>query len=281
MIGRYAAATGALVVDTFRESLSRKIFWGFFGCSTVLMLLFLLVLHIDIVEGGVAAVKIFGHDFNAGQGMEIGEVVNAVLGGVSVFLFTAGLFFSVFASAGLIPTIFEPGRIELLLSKPISRPHLLLGKFLGTLAVIGCNLFYLVFGVWVILGLKTDIWQAGFLASASLAVYAFAVLLTVVLFVAVISRSAVLATMVTYFVMLLSGIFSQHENIGPYFNSQWPRDLVTGLYYVFPKLPGIGDMARLAFLGREIETWMPLVTSGVFAAVMLAASVFVFQRKDY
>ena len=185
MIGRYAAATGALVLDTFRESLSRKIFWGFLGCSTVLMLLFLLVLHIDIVEGGVAAIKIFGQDFNAGQDVEIGTVVNAVLGGVSVFLFTAGLFFSVFASAGLIPTIFEPGRIELLLSKPISRPHLLLGKFLGTLAVIGCNLFYLVFGVWVILGLKTDIWQADFLASASLAVYAFAVLLTVVLFVAV------------------------------------------------------------------------------------------------
>ena len=55
MISRYAAATGALVADTFRESLSRKIFWGFFGCSTVLMLLFLLVLNIDIVEGGVAA----------------------------------------------------------------------------------------------------------------------------------------------------------------------------------------------------------------------------------
>ena len=281
MIGRYAAVTGALVVDTFRESLSRKIFWGFFGCSTVLMLLFLLVLNIDIVEGGVAALKIFGQDFTGGQGVEIQQVVNAVLGVVAVFLFTAGLFFAVFASAGLIPTVFEAGRIELLLSKPVSRTHLLLGKFLGTLAVIGSNLFYLVFGFWAIMGLKTGIWKAGFVASASLAVYAFAVLLTVVLFVAVISRSAVLATMVTYFVLLLSVIFSQPENIGPYFNSQWPRDLVTGLYYVFPKIRGLADMARLTFLGREIETWMPLLTSGLFAAVMLAASVVVFRRKDY
>ena len=281
MIASFAAATGALVMDTFRESLSRKIFWGFFGCSTVLMLLFLLVLNVDIVEGGVAAITIFGQDFTGGQGAALGQVVNLVLGGVSVFLFTAGLFFSVFASAGLIPTVFEPGRIELLLSKPVGRSHLLFGKFLGTLAVIGSNLFYLIFGAWAILGLKTGIWQAGFLASASLAVFAFGVLLTVVLFVSVISHSAVLATMVTYFVMLLSGIFSQHENIGPYFNSQWPRDLVTGLYYVFPKLPGIGDMARLAFMGKEIETWMPLVTSGLFAAVMLVASVVVFARKDY
>jgi len=154
MITRYAAATGALVADTFRESLSRKIFWGFFGCSTVLMLLFLLVLNIDIVKGGVAAIKIFGQDFNGGQGVEIGQVVNAVLGGVSVFLFTAGLFFSVFASAGLIPTVFEPGRIELLLSKPVSRSHLLLGNFVGTLAVIGCNL--VLSNLWSLGGLGPE-----------------------------------------------------------------------------------------------------------------------------
>ena len=123
--------TVELVADTFRESFSRKIFWGFFGCSTVLMLLFLLVLNIDIVEGGVAAIKIFGHDVNNGQGVEVAQVVDGVLGGVAVFLFTAGLFFSVFASAGLIPTVFEAGRIELLLSKPLGRSHLLLGKVLG------------------------------------------------------------------------------------------------------------------------------------------------------
>ena len=276
-----SGVTTALVVDTFRESFSRKIFWGFLGCSTVLMLLFTLVLNIDIVEGGVAMVKIFGQEVKGGQAVEIDQVVNVVLGAVSVFLFTAGLFFAVFASAGLIPTVFEPGRIELLLSKPVRRSHLLLGKFLGTLAVIGSNLFYLVLGVWAILGLKTGIWKAGFLASASFAVFAFAVLLTIVLFVAVASESAVLASMVTYFVMLLSLIFSQHERLAPYFNSQWPRDLMQGLYYVFPKLYGIGDMARLAFLGREMETWMPLVTSGLFGVAVLAGSLWMFERKDF
>lgn len=281
MIRRAMGVTAALMIDTFRESFSRKIFWGFFGCSTALMLLFILVLHIDIVEGGVAAVKLFGREVRGAQGIEIGKIVDGVLGAVAVFLFTAGLGFSVFASAGLIPTVLEPGRIELLLSKPVGRSHLLLGKFLGALAVIGVNLFYLIFGVWIILGLKTGIWQTGFLASASFAVYAFAVLLTVVLFVAVLSESAVLATMVTYFVMLLSGIFAQHEHLARFFNSQWPRDLMEVLYYLFPKLYDIGNMARLAFLGQEIETWTPVVTSGLFAVVILGATLWVFQRKDY
>lgn len=281
MTVRFAGTAAALVADTFRESFSRKIFWGFFGCSTALILLFLLVLNIDIVEGGAAAVKFFGQEVTGGQGVELSAVVDVVLGAVSVFLFTAGLVFSVFASAGLIPVVFEPGRIELLLSKPLSRTELLLGRFVGTLLVIACNLLYLVFGVWAILGLKTGIWKSGFLVSSMLAIYAFGVLLTVVLLVAVLSESAVLATMVTYFVMLLSVIFSRHEQIAPYFNSQWPRDLLEFLYYVFPKLYGMGNMARLAFLGRDMESWMPAATSGVFAAVMLAASLWICRGKDY
>ncbi len=271
----------ALIGDTFRESLSRKIFWGFLGCSTVLILLFLLVLNIDLVEGGVAAIAVFGMEVNQGRTVPVEELVGVVLGAVAVFLFTAGLFLAIFAAAGLIPTVFEPGRIELLLSKPVSRPTLLLGKFLGTLAVIGVNLFYLVLGVWVILGSKTEIWKAEFLLAAALAMFAFAVLLPVIVFVAVVSDSAVLATMVTYFVALMSLIFSQHERIAPYFDSQWPRDLVKGLDYVFPKLYEIGNTARLVLMERELTSWMPIWSSGIFAVVVLGAGVWFFQRKDY
>ncbi len=271
----------ALVGDTFRESLSRKIFWGFLGCSTVLILLFLLVLNIDLVEGGVAAVEVFSMEVNQGRTVPVEELVGFVLGAVASFLFTAGLFLAIFAAAGLIPTVFEPGRIELLLSKPVSRPTLLLAKVLGTLAVIGVNLFYLVLGVWIILGFKTEIWKTDFLLAAVLAMFAFAVLLPVIVFVAVVSDSAVLATMVTYFVALMSLIFSQHERIAPYFDSQWPRDLVEGLYHVFPKLYEIGNTARLVLMERELESWMPIWSSGIFAVVVLGAGVWVFQRKDY
>src|SRR5579884_4406630 len=101
----------ALVGDTFRESLARKIFWGFLGCSTLLILFFLLALNIDIVEGAWAAVSIFGQETRRGL-VNVDLLVRRVLGGVAAFLFTAGLFLAIFASAGLIPTVFEPGRIE-------------------------------------------------------------------------------------------------------------------------------------------------------------------------
>ena len=172
-------------------------------------------------------------------------------------------------------------RIELLLSKPVSRTRLLLGRFLGTLGVIGANMLYLVLGVWLVLGAKTGIWDASFLLAALLAWFAFGVILTIVLAVAVMSGSAVLATMVSYFFVLMSPLLAQHERIAPLFNRQWARDLMEWLYYLFPKIFDLGNMSRLALEGRAFTTWMPVWSSALFAAVMLAAGLRAFARKDY
>ena len=64
----------ALVIDTFRESFARKIFWGFWGCSTVLLLLMLTVLSVDVVEGSMAAVTLFGEDVRGGE-MPVDQIV--------------------------------------------------------------------------------------------------------------------------------------------------------------------------------------------------------------
>ena len=271
----------ALVRDTFRESLARKIFWGFLGCSTALILFFSLALNIDLVEGAMAAVTIFGQDVAHGQLADVQLIVKRILGAVAAFLFTAGLFLSVFASAGLIPTVFEPGRIELLLSKPVSRSRLLVGRYLGTLAVIGANMFYLVAGVWLVLGAKTHIWDPNFLLAAALALFAFAVILAVVLAVAVTSGSAVLATMVSYFFVLMSPLLAQHERLAPLFRRPWARDVMKWLYYAFPKVFDLGNMARLALEGKAFTTWMPVWSSALFAGLMLAAGLWAFARKDY
>ena len=278
-----AVRLGALIADTFRESLARKIFLGFWGCSSAVLLLLLTVLNIDIVEGSIAAVTIFGEDVGArrAQGAQVEDIVNLALGGLAAFLFSIGLLLAIFASAGLIPTIFAPGRIELLLSKPLSRSELLLGKYLGALTVIGANIAYLVVGAWLILGWKTSIWKLEFLASGALAIYAFAVILTVVTLTATASNSAVLSTMVAYVVLVISSIVSQHERIAPLFNSQWPRDLVKATYLALPKVFEIGDLSRRLMGGREIESWVPLWSSGLFALVALGLSMWVFERKDY
>ena len=54
--------TAALILDTFREAFARRIFWGFFGCCTALMLFLMFIMRVDVVQGAIATVTIFGRN---------------------------------------------------------------------------------------------------------------------------------------------------------------------------------------------------------------------------
>src|ERR1700676_3837353 len=83
--GGEMSATWALIRDTFREAFARKIFWGLFGLSTVMILFFLFLLKIDIVEGAMATVSLFGGSTNRTQ--DVDRIVRGVYAGIATFLY--------------------------------------------------------------------------------------------------------------------------------------------------------------------------------------------------
>jgi ABC-type transport system involved in multi-copper enzyme maturation permease subunit len=273
------SATGALIRDTFREAFARKIFWGLFGLSTVMILFFLFLLKIDIVEGAMATVSLFGRSSNRVNDLE--KLVRGVYGGIAAYLYVWGMVIAVFASAGLIPSVLEPGRIELLLSKPISRTHILLGRYAGNVLVISCNVTYLVLGVWLIFGFKTGIWDSRFLISIATTIFIFAVLLTVVVLVGVVFESAALATMVAVALMIMSAILAQTSTMLKLLSSEWSRDVWRTLYYTFPKVYDMGRMTLDAISDRAFIGYMPIWSSALFGAVMLGAALVIFSRRDF
>jgi len=272
------AATVALIRDTFREAFARKIFWGMFGLSTLMILFFLFLLRIDLVEGGLAAVSLFGR--TAGT-TDVDRVVRGVYGGIATFLYTWGMFLAVFASAGLIPSVLEPGRIELLLSKPVSRTHILLGRYVGNVLVVSCNIVYLVLGVWIILGVKTGIWSPMFLVSIATTIFIFAVLLSVVIFVGVLFESAALSTMIAVGLMIMSPILAQTSTMLRLLSSEWSRQVWRTLYYSLPKVYDLGKMTLDAIQSRTFNGYMPIWTSAVFGAVVLTGALLIFARRDF
>jgi ABC-type transport system involved in multi-copper enzyme maturation permease subunit len=278
MNSRGLRVTAALVRDTFREALARKIFWGFFGCSTALILFFVFIMRIDVVQGALATVSLFG---KTSQGQDVQRVVRQTHAAIAAFLYTAGMFLAVFASAGLIPSVFEPGRIELLLSKPVERYHIQLGRYLGNLLVIAANVFYLVFAVWLIFGLKTGVWTYGFLWSSVLTVFVFAVLLTVVVLVGVLWESAAVTTMVTFGLMIISPILAQRTLIERLLTSEFSRNIERTLYYALPKVFDLGRMSRSLVLGEGVGDWMPVWSSALFGIVILGTGLYAFAKRDY
>ena len=278
MNSRSWGVTVALVNDTFREAFSRKIFWGFLGCSTLLILFFLFILRVDVVQGALATMSLFG---NTSRAQDVQKLVRQVHAAIAAFLFTAGMFLAIFASAGLIPSVFEPGRIELLLSKPIERHQILLGRYIGNLLVIAANVCYLVPAVWVILGLKTGIWTYGFLWSSAFTIFVFAILLTVVLLIGVLWESAAIATMVSFGLILVSPILAQKSLLERLLSSEISRNVVRVLYYVLPKVFDLGRITRELVLGNSITSWMPIWSSALFGFVIFSASLIAFSRRDY
>src|ERR1019366_5196695 len=78
--------TAALIRDTFREAFARKIFWGLFGLSTLMILFFLFIMKIDIVEGATATLTLFGRDH--GRTLQVDSLVKCVYGSIATFLYT-------------------------------------------------------------------------------------------------------------------------------------------------------------------------------------------------
>lgn len=272
-------ATQALIVDTFREAMARKIFWGLFALSTVMILFFLLLLKIDIVEGAMATVSLFGRESN--RQIDVQRLVRQTYAGIATFLYTWGMFLAVFASAGLTPSLLEPGRIELLLSKPVSRTHLLLGRYLGNLLVVAVNTVYLVLSVWLIIGFKTGIWRWEFLVSIASTIFLFAVLLSVVVLVGVAFESTALSVMVCVALMILSPILAQHSTAVRLLSSEWARNVWKATYYILPKVYDIGKMTLDFIVRDKLEGPAPLISSALFGAAALGAAIVIFRKRDF
>jgi ABC-2 type transport system permease protein len=244
-----------------------------------MILFFLFLLRIDIVEGGLAAVSLFGK--TASRTTDVDRLVRGVYGGIATFLYTWGMFLAVFASAGLIPSVLEPGRIELLLSKPVSRTHILLGRYAGNVLVVSCNIIYLVLGVWTILGVKTGIWSPMFLISIATTIFIFAVLLSVVILIGVLFESAALSTMVAVALMIMSPILAQTSTMLRLLSSEWSRQVWRTLYYSLPKVYDLGKLTLDAIQSRTFNGFMPIWTSALFGIVVLAGALLIFARRDF
>jgi ABC-2 type transport system permease protein len=269
----------ALISDTFQEARARWLFWGLFGLSTLLIAIFLFVLRIDIVQG---AVSFMGIESTARPIYNIHKFVNVSYSWVSIVLYIWGTFLAVFASAGLIPSVLEAGRISLLLSKPLTRTMLLLGRYAGNLLVVAVNHVYLICGIWIIIGLKTNIWEPRFLLAIPISLFIFSVLLCVVVFVGVVSESAALSVMMSVALMLISTILAQREFVVRLLDSQWSRDLWLTFYWIVPKVFDLGvAMKQIILYDRQTDWFTPAWTSAAFGIAVLSAAVYIFRRRDF
>lgn len=107
------------------------------------------------------------------------------------------LLISTIITAFFIPNMLRKGTVDLLIVKPISRPTLLLYKYIGGLTFMFLNTVVVVVGIWLALGLRTNMWGTGFLLSIFVLTFQFALYYAVSTLFAVLSRSPIVAILMT------------------------------------------------------------------------------------
>ncbi len=268
----------ALIGDTFQEARARWLFGGLFALSTLLIAIFLFALKIDLVQGAISIMGIA----STTSLINVRRFVTTSYSFISIFLYIWGTLLAIFASSGLIPSVLEAGRISLLLSKPITRPTLLLGRYIGNVLVIATNHVYLVASIWIIIGLKTGYWEPRFLLAIPISLFIFAVLLCVVVLIGVLFESAALSMMVCVALMLISTILAQTNFMLRVLNPGWPRGLWKTLYWIFPKVFDLANaMKQTIVFDRQADWSAPLWTSLLFGLVVLSGAVFAFQKRNF
>jgi len=233
-----------MVRDTFRQSLSTRLFWVLLGLSGICIAFCLSVsvtgddklpLSPGEIPQGLPAdderVKEMGKEGVLKEGVDIlgsklylgfgvfeittrRDRLDAVrflqiwMAGVAAD--TAGIFLVLIWTAGFLPTFLDPNQITVLLAKPVPRWSLLVGKYLGVLAFVFVHATVFVVGTWLALGVKTGVYDSLYLLAIPLLVIHFGIFYSFSVLLAVWTRS----TVVCVFGSLLFWVICWGMNFG-------------------------------------------------------------------
>jgi ABC-type transport system involved in multi-copper enzyme maturation permease subunit len=238
-----------------------------------------LALSLDVLEGSQAMINIFG--MNVDETVDVHKLVVTVEAGISVVGFVMGVFLAIFATANLMPTMLEKGSIELLISKPLTRNQLLLGRYVGALSIMILNVVYLIGGNWLIFSIKSGFWHFAYLSTIPLIIIAFALMYTLMTFVAVTTRSTGVTMMVAYMALLFSPMLAEKDRVYALLTSKFYDHLLAGLYHALPKTYDLILLNMAIVREQSVTNWSALWSSCLAGVLTLALAMYVFARKDF
>jgi Cu-processing system permease protein len=275
--------TFAVARDLLREALARKWVLGLLAGITAVLVLIGLGLELEVVDGALAASRLFGRAMN--PDIRAADVaLRPLFEAVSYVVFYGGTAFGILACADFAPTLLAPGRIEHLLSLPVRRAELVLGTFLGVEALMLVGALYGGGGLALIVWAKTGVLGAVPLLAAALAAAGFAAIYSVMTLSAFLARSAALSAALGAAAYLGTIVAGHRAAIAPMFEPGVRREAFLLLTAPLPRLPELARAAAGLANGLAPDPGrlgVQLGGTALFALAVLALAIAVFERKDF
>ena len=211
-----------------------------------------------------------------------------------------GVMIGLVFTAAFVPNMLQKGSLDVLLAKPVRRTTLLVYKFIGGLTYAAITGAIFIGGSWLVISARAGVWNWGYLATYGTLMLFFAVLYSIGVLTAVLSRSTVAAILVPIvFWALGSGVNLVKNSSGRLRLPPWVPTTLEGVSWFLPRAGDINAMNNWFMLrgsfGPEVDElvksmqmdlpeiqWVKiLVSSGLMILVMISASCLIFSRRDH
>jgi ABC-type transport system involved in multi-copper enzyme maturation permease subunit len=260
----------AVMGDSILEVRDRKIFYLYWAVTLVMLLVFALVPNLK-VDGN----DLFGSMASSPE--TIMQVQSAFFGGYFGFM----LFLMVFGSAALVPSFLNKGRVELTLSKPISRYRLLSMKFLSVFIIMCGILIVSCTILWGVLSFRLGVTSGYFFYGLLYACLEFLAIYAIVFFLGAVAQSTVVAIMGYFIIRVGSDLLANREVVYQFLGDSIWKTILDTAYHILPKIGEMSDNFGSLMKGSGFVHTYPIYSTLGISLVIFLISLLIFRHRDY
>lgn len=192
-------ATLAILLDTYRELRTKKLFWATIWLSGLVVLA---MAAIGINEQGLTILhwQLGSFDgFLTSKTFSPAQLYKQIFVnlGIGTWLSWGAVILALVSTAGLVPDMIQSGAIETTLSKPIGRTQLLLSKFAGALIFGALQVLVFCVASFFVIGIRGGSWEPMIFLAVPLVVLVNSYLLCVCFLAGLLTRSTIAALIIT------------------------------------------------------------------------------------
>lgn len=274
-----------VALDVLREAAASKYLIVLFGFIFLGLVGLALSLDLEVVNGAIAAGKIFGANvIGKGKAVSANEFLGPLMQALAYVVFYGGLLFLIVAVADIAPRMLAPGRVELLLSLPLRRTELVVGIYVGVLLIGLLASVLAIGGGSLVLFVKTEIVTPAPFMGAVTALIGFATLYGVMLAVATVGRSAALSAGAAILIYISGVATSERAIVLSLIRNGATRELAAIAMGPLPRLKTLADIGGDAAIHKALEWSQAAAVIGgcaAFGLFFVVAACIVVNIKDY
>jgi ABC-type transport system involved in multi-copper enzyme maturation permease subunit len=213
------------------------------------------------------------------DGHEARTIVNIGLNAMLLF----GTFIAIFVGVGLVSKEIEKRTLFAIFAKPVGRGEFIVGKYLGLCLTLAVNVLMMGVGVSLALLYVRDSALAISIWPTILLIFFELTILTAVAILFSSFSSPALSALLTTAVFVIGHFSASLRDLAANLGSRSASVLFEMIYYLLPNL------SHFTFVTNAAHGEVPparmlagsIAYSAVYAAVLIAATMLIFSRRDF